>query len=74
MLTGLSPEQSGKVDNDWTPGEATVDRKTIFDSARQNGFRTGFFIRKKNQAIWSAVLSMCVSGRGTMLLIQPKPS
>ncbi len=21
MFTGLSPEESGKVDNDWTPGE-----------------------------------------------------
>lgn len=47
MFTGLSPEESGKVDNDWTPGEATVDRETIFDSARRNGFRTGFFYSKE---------------------------
>ncbi len=47
MFTGLSPEKSGKVDNYWTPGKATVDRETIFDSARRNGFRTGYFYSKE---------------------------
>jgi predicted AlkP superfamily pyrophosphatase or phosphodiesterase len=47
MFTGLSPEESGKVDNDWTPGEASIDKETIFDSAKQNGFKTGFFYSKE---------------------------
>lgn len=47
MFTGLSPETSAKVDNDWAPVQATVDRETIFDSARRNGFRTGYFYSKE---------------------------
>lgn len=47
MFTGLSPEESGKMDNGWTSGEARIDKETIFDSARQNGFKTGFFYSKE---------------------------
>ena len=27
MLTGMSPEENGKVDNDWWPGETTVQKE-----------------------------------------------
>lgn len=47
MLTGLSPEESGKVDNDWIPGETTVKNDTIFDDAKSNGFKTGYFFSKE---------------------------
>ncbi|MBW2592159.1 MAG: alkaline phosphatase family protein [Deltaproteobacteria bacterium] len=46
MFTGLTPEKSGKVDNQWNPGEPAIDRKTIFNSAREHGFRTGYFYSK----------------------------
>lgn len=47
MFTGLPPEKSGKMDNDWAPGETTVDRETIFDSALRYGFTTGYFYSKE---------------------------
>ena len=47
MMTGLTPEQSGKKDNDWTPGMPQVARATLFDDARKSGFRTAFFYAKQ---------------------------
>ena len=47
MFTGMAPGENGKVDNDWVPGEATVQESTIFDSARRNGFKTGYFYTKE---------------------------
>ena len=47
MLTGMSPEENGKVDNDWWPGETTVQKRTIFDSAHEQGFKTGYFYSKE---------------------------
>jgi predicted AlkP superfamily pyrophosphatase or phosphodiesterase len=47
MFTGLSPGESGKVDNDWTPGEITVEHKTIFDNAKAKKFKTGYFFSKE---------------------------
>ncbi len=47
MFTGLGPDKSGKSDNQWQPGEPTVERKTIFNSARQKGFQTGFYYSKQ---------------------------
>lgn len=47
MLTGLSPEQSGKTDNAWEEGEPTVLVQTILDDARAAGYRTGFFYSKE---------------------------
>jgi predicted AlkP superfamily pyrophosphatase or phosphodiesterase len=47
MFTGMSPEENGKVDNDWWPGETTVQKRTIFDSAREYGFETGYFYSKE---------------------------
>ncbi len=43
MLTGLSPAQSGKRDNDWQPGEPQVAKPTLFDDARQDGYRTAYY-------------------------------
>jgi hypothetical protein len=42
MFTGLGPDKNGKLDNQWQPGEPTIERQTIFNSAKQNGFQTGF--------------------------------
>ncbi len=47
MFTGLGPDESGKSDNQWQPGEPTIDRQTIFNSAKQNGFQTGFYYSKQ---------------------------
>ena len=43
MLTGRSPDKSGKSDNQWQPGEPTIEGRTIFNSAKQNGFQAGFY-------------------------------
>lgn len=47
MFTGLSPGESGKVDNHWLPGENTVKKETIFDTASRHGFKTGYFYSKE---------------------------
>jgi predicted AlkP superfamily pyrophosphatase or phosphodiesterase len=47
MLTGLSPEQSGKTDNGWEEGEPTVAFPTLLDDAKQAGYRTAFFYSKE---------------------------
>lgn len=46
MLTGLTPEQSGKKDNDWQPGQPRVAKPTLFDDTRQRGFHTAFYYAK----------------------------
>jgi len=46
MLTGLTPEQSGKLDNDWKPGQPQVARETLFDLAKQRGFHTSYLYAK----------------------------
>lgn len=46
MMTGLTPEQSGKQDNNWKPGHPQVARETLFDLAKQQGFRTAYFYAK----------------------------
>jgi predicted AlkP superfamily pyrophosphatase or phosphodiesterase len=47
MFTGLRPDESGKLDNQWQSGEPTIDRRTIFNSAKRNGFLTGYFYSKQ---------------------------
>jgi predicted AlkP superfamily pyrophosphatase or phosphodiesterase len=47
MLTGLAPEASGKTDNDWEPGEPTVEARTLFDVAKEAGYRTAYFYSKE---------------------------
>jgi hypothetical protein len=46
MLTGLTPEQSGKRDNNWQPGQARVTQTTLFDDAKRFGFHTAFYYAK----------------------------
>jgi len=46
MLTGLNPEQSGKKDNDWQPGQPRVAKATLFDDARRKCFYTAFYYAK----------------------------
>lgn len=46
MLTGLTPAQSGKKDNNWKPGQAQVDHETLLDVAKLEGFETAFFYAK----------------------------
>jgi predicted AlkP superfamily pyrophosphatase or phosphodiesterase len=46
MLTGLPPEESGKLDNDWKPGQRQVARPTLLDDAKQHGFATAFYYAK----------------------------
>jgi predicted AlkP superfamily pyrophosphatase or phosphodiesterase len=47
MFTGLTPDENGKLDNDWGPGETTVQKETIFNTARSYGFKTGYFYSKE---------------------------
>lgn len=46
MMTGLTPQQSGKQDNDWKPGLPQVARETVFDLAKQRGYQTAYFYAK----------------------------
>jgi hypothetical protein len=34
MFTGLGPDKNEKSDNQWQPGETTVERLTIFNIAK----------------------------------------
>ena len=47
MFTGLTPDENGKIDNHWQSGEPTIQRKTIFDSAKRHGFQTRYFYSKE---------------------------
>jgi arylsulfatase A-like enzyme len=46
MVTGLPPDRNGKRDNDWKPGAPQVGMSTLFDDARQAGFRTAYYFSK----------------------------
>jgi arylsulfatase A-like enzyme len=46
MMTGLTPEQGGRQDNDWKPGQSQVAQETLFDLVKQRGFRTAYFYAK----------------------------
>jgi len=47
MMTGLTPEESRKQDNDWKPGMPQVAKETLFDDAKRRGFRTAFYYAKQ---------------------------
>ena len=47
MFSGTTPDESGKVDNQWQPGEPTINRETIFNIAKLNGFSTGYYYSKQ---------------------------
>ena len=46
MLTGLSPQASGKRDNDWQPGAPRVGHPTFLDDAKLRGFATAYYYAK----------------------------
>ena len=46
MMTGLPPQQNGKVDNDWQPGQPQVAKPTLLDDARHAGYRTAYYYSK----------------------------
>lgn len=46
MLTGLTPEENGKTDNNWQSGEPRVDKPTLLTSAKAKGYET-FLIYSK---------------------------
>ena len=47
MFTGLDPKESGNTDNQWQPGQSTIGKQTIFDTAKTYGFSTGLFYAKQ---------------------------
>ena len=47
MFTGLGPDKNGRLDNQWQPGEPTIEGRTIFNTAKQKGFQTAFFYSKE---------------------------
>jgi predicted AlkP superfamily pyrophosphatase or phosphodiesterase len=46
MMTGLTPSQNGKQDNEWKPGMAHVAQETLLDFAKQRGYQTAYFYAK----------------------------
>lgn len=46
MLTGLTPEQHGKRNNDWRSGEVQVKHSTLFDDLKALGFGTAYYYAK----------------------------
>ena len=50
MMTGLSPKESGKQDNDWKLGMPQVARETVLDVAKRRGFQTAYFYAKPKLA------------------------
>lgn len=47
MFTGKTPEESGITDNTWQKGEEQIQLSTIFDIAKEAGYRTGYFYAKE---------------------------
>ncbi|MFP4316749.1 MAG: alkaline phosphatase family protein [Desulfovibrionales bacterium] len=47
MVTGVPPDQGGRLNNDWALGEPTVEGVTIFHTAKAARYRTGFFYAKQ---------------------------
>jgi len=47
MFTGLTPNESGKTDNGWQPGQSRVKAETLFNTGKSLGFSTGFFYSKE---------------------------
>ena len=47
MFSGIDPNESGRQDNSWQPGQKQINHKTIFDEAKFKNFSTGFFYSKE---------------------------
>ena len=46
MFTGLGPTASGKTDNQWHSGNHRIKISTIFDDAKRQQYKTGYFYSK----------------------------
>lgn len=47
MFSGVDPNDGGRKDNSWQPGQKQISHETIFDDAKSNNFTTGFFYSKQ---------------------------
>lgn len=47
MMTGLTPEQNGKKDNNWNEGSQTTDKPTLLMIAKTAGYETALIYSKK---------------------------
>ena len=47
IMTGMTPEQNGKKDNDWKEGMAAVKWNTLLTFAKSKGYQTEYFYSKK---------------------------
>lgn len=47
MFTGLDPEVSGYTSNIWKKGENKIDKTTIFNDAKEHGFKTYYIYSKE---------------------------
>lgn len=46
IFTGLEPKDNGKLDNNWKKGESVVGKPTIFNLAKEAGYKTYFIYSK----------------------------
>lgn len=74
MVTGIGPEEGGRISNVWQPGEPAVQGRTIFHQAMERGYRTGFFYSKPklgflvNKAVDASGLSDDATDRAVRFL------
>jgi hypothetical protein len=47
MFSGIDPNEGGRKENSWEPGQKQISSKTIFNDAKSKNFSTGFFYSKK---------------------------
>jgi predicted AlkP superfamily pyrophosphatase or phosphodiesterase len=47
MLTGLSPQENGKTDNNWEKGAQRVQKPTIMTTAKRMGYETNMIYSKQ---------------------------
>lgn len=47
MFSGIGPDEGGRKDNSWQPGQKQINHETMFDVAKSNNFSTGFFYSKQ---------------------------
>ncbi len=47
MFTGIGPDTGGRTDNTWQEGRPSITLPTIFDTAKDRGYSTGFFYSKQ---------------------------
>lgn len=47
MFSGIDPNDGGRKDNSWQPGQKQINHKTIFDDAKSKHFSTGFYYSKE---------------------------